>query len=63
MFVDIAPGCITIHDGHAMLGYDGDLRVSPDRAREIAAELDAKGEHTVAAEGLRRAADQAEGKR
>ncbi|MUL61205.1 hypothetical protein B5P44_01225 [Mycobacterium sp. CBMA 213] len=63
MFIDIAPGCIVIHDAGSILGHSDDLQVSPERARQIAAELDAKGEHTVAAEGLRRAADQAEGKR
>ncbi len=63
MFVDISPGRITIHDAESVLGRSEDLHVAPDRARMIAAELDAKGEHTVAAEGLRRAADQAEGKR
>ena len=63
MLVDITPGCIVIRDAHSVLGHSEDLQVSPDRARVIAAELDAKGEHAVAAEGLRRAADQAEGKR
>jgi hypothetical protein len=60
MIVDIEPGKVTVRDAESILGIVNDRTLTPPQARLIAADLDRKGEHTVAAEGLRRAADQAE---
>jgi hypothetical protein len=62
MIMDIEPGCITIRDAESILGITEDQQVSPDRAREIAADLEAEGKHTVAAACLCRAANQVEGR-
>lgn len=59
MIIDIETGHIHIRDARPILGT-AELTITPARAREIAAELDAEGRHTVVAEGLRRAARQAE---
>ena len=57
--LDAMPGEIVISDAEPILGTADDQRLTPDQARALAADLDRRGEHTVAAEGLRRAADQA----
>ena len=57
---DTAPGQIVIRDAQSILGIADDQHVTPDQARALAADLERDGEHTVAAEGLRRAADHAE---
>lgn len=63
MIVDIAPGTVTIRDAEAILGLTLDVTLTPHQTRLIAEHLMSEGEHTVAAEGLLRGADQAEGKR
>lgn len=60
MIVDIKPGEIVVRDAQTVLGITNDLYLTPPQARVIATNLEARGEHTTAAEGLRRAADQAE---
>ena len=60
MIVDIEPGMVTIRAGEAILGISNDLTLTPHQARLVAAHLETEGEHTVAAEGLLGAADQAE---
>lgn len=57
---DTVPGELVIRDAATILGVDDDLHLSPDQARNLAADLERRGEHTVAAEGLRRAADHVE---
>lgn len=57
--LDSWPGEIVVSDAEHILGTPDDQRLTPDQARALAADLDRGGEHTVAAEGLRRAADQA----
>lgn len=63
MIVDIAPGVVTIRDAEAELVLTLDTTLTPHQARLIAEHLEREGLHTVAAEGLFRAADQAEGRR
>lgn len=60
MIVDIAPGLVTIRDAESILGLTIPATVTPDQARIIAEKLMREGEHTVAADGLLRAAEQAE---
>ena len=60
MVIDIEPGQITIRDA-ADVGLDDQL-LDPTAAELVAADLDNRG-HTVAGEGLRRAAAQARGDR
>lgn len=60
MIVDIEPGVVTIRDAEAILNLTLPVTLTPDQTRIIARNLMEKGEHTVAAEGLFRAADQAE---
>ena len=60
MIVDIEPGMVTIRNAEAILGISNDLTLTPNQTRLVAMRLMHKGEHTVAAEGLYRAADQAE---
>lgn len=60
MIIDTKPGQVTIRDAESILG-DSDVRsLDPDATRELADRLETEGKHTVAAEGLRRAADRAE---
>lgn len=63
MIVDVASGFVTIRDAEAILGIVNDLTVTPNQARMVAQNLINEGNHTVAAEGLMRAADQAEKER
>ncbi|MFA5709288.1 hypothetical protein [Mycolicibacterium sp.] len=58
--LDTERGKVVVRNAQAILGIVNDLHLTPHEARIIAEDLDSKGEHTVAAEGLRRAADQAE---
>lgn len=60
MIVDVKPGVVTIRDAEAILGLTLDVTLTPNQTRIIAARLMNQGIHTVAAEGLLRAADQAE---
>jgi len=60
VIVDIEPGMVTIRDAEAILGLTLDVTLTPNQTRLVAMRLMHKGEHTVAAEGLVRAADQAE---
>lgn len=59
MIVDTSPGAVVIRDAGAILGICNDLTLTPAQALLVAARLDSGGQHTVAAEGLRRAAHQA----
>lgn len=59
---DSAPGKVVVRDAKAVLNLTLETHLTPDQARTVAAKLEAEGEHTVAAEGLRRAADEAEKK-
>jgi FtsP/CotA-like multicopper oxidase with cupredoxin domain len=61
MIVDIEPGLVIVRDGQSILGHTDTLRLAPAETRDLADQLENEGKHTVAAEGLRRAADQAEG--
>jgi hypothetical protein len=63
MIVDVASGFVTIRDAEVILGILNDLTVTPNQARMVAQNLINEGNHTVAAEGLMRAADQAEKER
>lgn len=58
--VDIEPGLVIVRDAESILGHTETLRLAPNATRELAEQLQREGLHTVAAEGLRRAADQAE---
>lgn len=60
LIIDISPGQIIIRDAQSILGIVNDLYLTPHEARVIAKKLEADGEHTTAADGLRQAADQAE---
>ena len=60
MIVDIEPGMVTIRAAEAILGLTLDVTLTPNQARLVVAHLETEGKHTVAAEGLHRAADQAE---
>ena len=60
MIVDIEPGMVTIRAAEAILGLTLDVTLTPNQARLVVAHLETEGEHTVAAEGLLGAADQAE---
>ena len=60
MIVDIEPGMVTIRNAEAILGISNALTLTPNQTRLVAMRLMHKGEHTFAAEGLYRAADQAE---
>lgn len=60
MIVDTAPDRIVVRDAEAVLGTISDVHLNPAQARALADKLDAAGEHTVAAAGLRGAADRAE---
>lgn len=60
MIIDIEPGLVTIRDAEAILNLTLPVTLTPNQTRIIAMRLMNKGEHTVAAEGLFRAADQAE---
>lgn len=60
MILEITPGIVIIRDAQAELGLTLDATVTPDQARILAGNLMREGKHTVAAEGLLRAADQAE---
>ncbi|MUM03235.1 hypothetical protein B5P44_00160 [Mycobacterium sp. CBMA 213] len=62
MIVDIELGLVIVRDGQSILGHTDTLRLTPDETRALAERLENEGLHTVAAEGLRRAADQADGK-
>ena len=62
MIVDIEPGLVIARDGQSILGHSKTLRMTPSETHELARRLDREGIHTHAADGLRRAADQAEGK-
>lgn len=62
VIVDIEPGLVICRDGQSVLGHSDTLRLNPDETRALADRLDREGLHTVAAEGLRRAADQADRK-
>lgn len=64
MITDTAtyPGYVFVRDAQAELDITLDARLTPDQARVIADNLEREGTHTVAAEGLRRAADDAERK-
>jgi len=57
---DTVAGRLVVRDAEAILGIVNDLHLTPEQARVIATDLEARGEHTVAAEGLRRAADHIE---
>lgn len=57
---DTYPGYVFVRDAKAELNVTLDARLTPEQARVIADNLEREGVHTVAAEGLRRAADQAE---
>ncbi|MCC9179489.1 MULTISPECIES: hypothetical protein [Mycolicibacterium] len=59
---DTYPGYVFVRDAQAELNVTLDARLTPDQARVIAGNLEREGKHTVAAEGLRRAADEAERK-
>lgn len=63
MIVDVSAGFVTIRDAEVILGILNDLTVTPNQARMVAQNLINEGNHTVAAEGLMRAADQAEKER
>ena len=65
MIVDLDryPGFVAIRDAEAKLGLTLEVKVSPSQARALADRLEAEGVHTVAADGLRRAADDAEKRR
>jgi hypothetical protein len=63
MIVDVSSGFVTIRDAEVILGIVNDLTVTPNQARMVAQNLINEGNHTVAAEGLMRAADQAEKER
>lgn len=60
---DTYPGQVFVRAAGDVLGLTLDVSLTPQQARAIAVRLDDEGEHTVAAEGLRRAADRAEKKR
>lgn len=62
MITDIEPGLVIVRDAQSILGHTDTLRLTPAATRTLADRLEIEGKHTVAAEGLRRAADQAEGK-
>ncbi|MBU8838964.1 hypothetical protein [Mycolicibacterium goodii] len=57
---DTTPGELVIRDAEAILGIANDLHLSPEQARVLADDLERRGEHTVAADGLRHAADHVE---
>lgn len=60
MIIDIEPGKVIVRAPDELIGLtENDAHLAPYHARVIARALDADG-HPVAAEGLRRAADQAE---
>lgn len=59
---DTYPGYVFVRDAQAELNVTLDTRLTPEQARVIAGNLEREGKHTVAAEGLRRAADDAERK-
>jgi len=63
MIVDVSSGFVTIRDAEVILGIVNPLTVTPNQARMVAQNLINEGNHTVAAEGLMRAADQAEKER
>jgi len=63
VIVDVSSGFVTIRDAEVILGIVNDLTVTPNQARMVAQNLINEGNHTVAAEGLMRAADQAEKER
>jgi hypothetical protein len=63
VIVDVASGFVTIRDAEVILGIVNDLTVTPNQARMVAQNLINEGTHTVAAEGLMRAAEQAEKER
>jgi len=63
VIVDVASGFVTIRDAEVILGIGNPLTVTPNQARMVAQNLINEGTHTVAAEGLMRAADQAEKER
>lgn len=57
---DTYPGYVFVREAQAELNVTLDARLTPEQARVIAGKLEREGKHTVAAEGLRRAADDAE---
>lgn len=59
---DTYPGYVFVRDAQVELNVSLDARLTPDQARVIADKLEREGTHTVAAQGLRRAADDAERK-
>lgn len=59
---DTYPGQAFVRDSEDVLGLTLNVALSPQQALTIADRLDAEGAHTVAAKGLRRAADRAEKK-
>ncbi|MGI6797693.1 hypothetical protein [Gordonia sihwensis] len=57
--INTRPGEVTITDAESILGHSRPLTLTPDKAIDLANQLEADGTHTVAAEGIRRAAAQA----
>ena len=62
MIVTIDPGQITVSDADEILGHSDTLALTPAATRDLAEQLEQEGKHTIAAEGLRRAANQADGR-
>lgn len=60
MIIGTEPGWVTLDAAESVLGLTIPARVTPEQARFLAEKLMREGEHTVAADGLLRAADQAE---
>lgn len=60
MIVDIEPGQVTVRDADDILGHIDTLTLTPSATRDLAEQLEQEGKHTIAAEGLRRPADQAD---
>lgn len=60
MIINIVEGHVAVRNAQEVLGLENEVTLTPDETRTYAAKLEREGRHTVAAEGLRRAADQAE---
>jgi len=60
MVVDTKPGVVVVRDAEPILGITHELTLTPHQAWLLSERLEAEGEHTVAADGLRRAAVDAE---
>lgn len=60
MVVDTKAGVVVVREAESILGITHELTLTPHQAWMLGEKLEAEGEHTVAADGLRRAAVDAE---